>query len=512
MPTPDQTRNRQYVDEVLAQQADVGLLAAITEDAANTMTVHDGLQIPEPVMYDPLVTTLDEAATSDINVIHDEFQITPPSFSIRNAQVIEATNNYRHTFEIQQNTQEREIRELRTEYPHDITHTDFQRIVPHVFGYGRREIRDAIRQIRQLEFAEFLHENVPPKQRKNLSSFIGAGVNDTVCQLEELENDYIEARKNSLKNVFNRRLAAYTLEKRTFLEQKIRLAPLQARFNQQVSLIRQKPSVHRVIDLEEVVNTLKTWDNVFAAHAMKDPDDYRNLFIRVGLCDIVMSESAIETEYDRPVDIKLAPMLFTIRLDHEGRFAVRSQEGNTMGLSRDRLGRLYYDCHPHQLHDTPCFGSFGQTLIDLANCGDMIGLISGIIAFYSQYNSADSAGVAARYFHPMRISGIGEPTEYINALVEAFDVGAPAYFVNEEKLVEAVDRYQEYYRNPPEEAPEIACTHVCVHCDEENVSDGRDYYIAASGDRICSPCWHDSYCGDCEQYHEDCTCNDDDPF
>lgn len=507
MPTPNEAQIRQFAGEVFAHQTDVNLVAALTEDAPDTALTEDELNIlNDIVMYGP-------AATEAINIVHDEVQIPPPDFAIRNEMVMETANNYRHTFEIQQNTQDHEIRELRAKYPADITHTDFQRTVPHVFGYGRREIRDAIKQMRLLEFAEFLHENLPPKQRQHLQYHVGAGVADSVQQMENPDDGYIAARKANLKNVFNRRLTAYAREKRTFLEQKARLAPLQARFHQEASLIRQKPAVPRTIDLEEVVDTLKTWDNVFAAHAMKDPDDYRNLFIRVGLCDIVMSESAIETEYDNPVDIKLAPMLFTIRLDHEGRFSVRSQEGNTLGLSRDRSGRLSYDCHPHQLHDSPCFGSFGQTLVDLANCGDMIGLISGIIAFYSQYNSADSAGVAARYFHPMRIDGISEPDEYMNGLVESFDAGASAYFVNEEKLTEAVERYQEYYRHPPEEPPEVACTHVCQHCDEENVSDGRDYYISAGGERICAPCWQDSYCGGCERYYEDCTCDsDDDPY
>jgi hypothetical protein len=215
----------------------------------------------------------------------------------------------------------------------------------------------------------------------------------------------------------------------------------QADYNRRAAMIRQKPELHITINRQQVLDTIMQWDNVWGADSyVSQTDD--SLYIRIGLCDIVMSESASESYYDEPMGIMLAPFYITVRLTKTGGAIVPSRDGNTRGLSRGNPGCVSYDIHPHQLSDQPCFGTFGQTLVDLANNGDLISYIGTIIAFYSQYNSQDSAGVSARLYHPSYFPIWENEEHYISRLMDGMRGLNTHMQLNYEKFNAALERYR----------------------------------------------------------------------
>lgn len=411
-------------------------------------------------------------------------------------------------FNIQQNTAEREIRELRDQFPEFIFNHDFQQPMWRTLEYYRNNVRNSIRRLRSVQFAEHIIEHAPPSRHKNMSQYITRQVYEQYLNLKTLTaTDAARVRTRCIDDI-DTQYGHYVRLKQEYMDNKKKYGPTQARYNQRVAMIRQKPSIPKVIHYKDVVDTIMEWENVYAA-AADVTDDY--LYLRIGLSGIVMSDSAEPTAYDEPVDIRLAPFYFTIRVDTQGRFACQSQDRNAAGLSRERYGELYYDFHPHQLHDSPCFGSFGQSFIDMSNTGDMVGLISGLIAFYSQYNSQDSAGVSARYYHPEHLPRPVDAANYTDTLLAAFE-NFPVCETNTNKLIQAADEYRQYALSPSESAPCLAITDYCHWCEEEDVSDGRDYYLDNCGNRICNDCWADHYCADCENNNDNCTCDPDDRY
>ena len=414
-------------------------------------------------------------------------------------------------FHLATNTQEMELRTLRNQQPPEILEADysypFYRTLP---GNSlRNQLKEKSVEIRRLVYSKIAYQNAPEKHKKILANVLRGGFLSR--QIAFIRDPDIELQGTYTYEAYAEALREYTQAKNKFINDRITFAPLQARYNQQCAMIRQKPRNTKEINTQEILDIVSQWKNVWGIAIHQAKNEW--LKIRVGLNDIVMCESAEESRYDYEAEITLAPFLFTIKLNSDGTFVCSSSGENTLGLSRENdPGDLDYDIHPHQLSDTPCFGTFGQSFIDMANTGDIISLISGIIAFYSQYNSQDSAGINARRYHPAFIGAIRDPDEYKDRLIKPI-VLSPTFNgqyrrINEEKLTGAIAAYRAYheeqrYKSPPERDD----TRYCASCEDADVTE--DFWSSHDGERICEMCWNDHYCSNCERHVEDCVCDPD---
>jgi hypothetical protein len=135
----------------------------------------------------------------------------------------------------------------------------------------------------------------------------------------------------------------------------------------------------------------------------------------------------------------------------------------------------------------------------------LLNVVSTLIAFYSQYNSRDSAGVSAVRFHPHTLQLSQQPSLQ-SELRDGILAHSPDAYVDTEKLEAAFERYHSACSSLP--PPMILDTaEFCSHCGEVDISD-ENYFITVDDDRVCPDCWEDSFCGECERHHEDCICND----
>ena len=414
------------------------------------------------------------------------------------------------TFTLQENSQNAEICALTDQYPREIQRTDYQ--IPFVRAYRdmRQRIRDHGHELRRVNYARELFRNTDTdRERRLLETFIRPSLER--INLAYVRNpDDIPQEVLPIHGELCRQLREYREQKARFIEDKKRFGPIQAEYNQRVAMIRQKPRKIKTIDCEKIVRTVSQWENVWGI-TIQHLRAEESLKIRVGLCDIVMSESAPTTRYDYAADIRLAPFYFTIMLSANGHFVCPSRNYGVLGLSRCSGGELAYDIHPHQLTDSPCFGSFGQSFIDMAHTGEIVSLISGIIAFYSQYNSHDSAGVSALFFHPQHLNPISNPARYKQDLYSRLMRISRLRSINLDKLEAATTNYITYHEaTRSKNAPVREDRHICAACDGNDVNDDNEFYLAASGERVCPECWNDQYCGECEHHSEDCRCGDDD--
>lgn len=411
------------------------------------------------------------------------------------------------SFTLQLNTLAIELRDLRSSYNNHIHDTNFQVPARIALQHYRENLRHALQELSRLKSAFWLVQNTPIKHRAEFMRLLSHG--HTSRQMRELGvvNDVKElSRYQSVLTTLENYRATHS----DFLRDQRRYAGEQAQYNQRAAMLRQKPNVPKEINTREIIETVATWDNVWGI-AMRVRED-EGLFIRIGLKDIIMEESALDSQYDNPLGIKLAPFYFTIIIRQDGSFICPSRERNIAGLSGgNAMGSYSYDVHPHQLSDAPCFGSFGQTFIDLANKAEIIALISGIIAFYSQYNSEDSAGINATNYHPERICTIANPTEYRDNL-QLHMTNWNCNVIDRQALAGGINDYLVYHRDAHnnERAPQRIVTHLCYNCDEQDVGDegGNDYRLDCNMNRICEGCWDHSYCHECERHREDCACED----
>jgi hypothetical protein len=421
-----------------------------------------------------------------------------------------ATSQEFPVFELQQNTQAIELRALRERFPTEIHTENYQCSMQTALQTDIENIKHAIRQIRRIQLAHKLfHTREDPREQMILRQLLHDSISSR--DISQIASDInIERIHGVSANMA--RVRQYLGNKALWLQNRARFGSLQAQYHQQAALIRQRPNIPTVIQGKEIIETMKTWENVFAIGVRVDEDE-NALFVRIGLCDIFMDESGQNCQYDYPASIPLAPFYFTIRINENGTFICPSRDGNVMGLSRHitRNEGMSYDIHPHQLSDQPCFGSFGQTMADLAASGDVLSLAATIIAFYSQYNSVDSAGVHAYEYFPGQdyIAFPADRTTYMQTLARGFD-GYDCCFCNYDKLGEAYSRYVDFAHDPPEPAPELSRTHTCTWCEEENVSDNTPHFYDYDGNRICTSCWDNSFCHECERNTEACVCDPDD--
>ena len=411
-------------------------------------------------------------------------------------------------FELQQNTQIRELEELDTEYPRRIRVTNYH---VHYTQNNRvheckTDVMNAANTIRRLKVAQAAYQSIDSERDKQLledifSDNMGRRAVRYIVTTgaDIIESDDYDHWQNTV--------AHYKQAKEDFLSRKKEYAEQQAEYTQKAATIRQILRPIKSLNTQEIVEAVMGWENVWGvAVRIQRNAESSTLAIRIGLCDIFMEESAEISRYDEAQEIMLAPFYFTLKIYDNGRFNCPSTEYNTWGLSRERNpGGLGYDVHPHQLSDQPCFGTFGQALTDLANVGNIIPLIGGIIAFYSQYNSNDSAGISARYFHPAHIRGITNSAVYRTDMLSLMEEFASFKSINAGKLEQAIATYENYWddmvrTSPPEIRPE----HICYSCEEAEVAD--EYWVDTNGNRICETCWNDHYCHDCEYHVEDCTC------
>ena len=411
-------------------------------------------------------------------------------------------------FELQQNTQAILLRELRQNYPQTIFSMNYRLSPREALESNRNEIRTAIGRVRRFQAARCVYELAPSKLKREVKNFIIGALpsrqSRVIADGEESAQDY----EDELMSLVVDRMRVYKNAYTEYVFDQERYLPLQADYTQRAALIRQQPNNHLTINCQHIVNTVSQWENVWGIATQIDETN-NVLKIRVGLSDIVMHESAIDTRYDYRAEILLAPFFFTIVLDNNGRFQCPSANRNVVGLSRVEAGSSYYDFHPHQLSDTPCFGSFGQTFIDMAAKGDVVSLIGGIIAFYSQYNSQDSAGISAQYYHPAHISLFSNEESYVLNLRSGITTSYPYYNFNRDKLTEAINRYKAYHSSQRNvDPPEQYDRWCCASCDEADVSDGTEYWVTAADERVCSDCWHEHYCNECERYIDDCNCGE----
>ena len=460
---------------------------------------------PMPTVTFPPINIPD---TTDPSIITDDFStlaeaiITPRSTRASTLTLAEAPE-----FTIQQNTQAAELRELRTKYPRTIFEHNLQISPLLALCSERQQVRDALREVRSMKAVMHTLQNTPPKYISSIQRLLV--VNFSSRQMREVRNGEItrltsyNAAMDSLQYYRQRRLG--------FLADKEQYSQLQAEYNQRSAMIRQRPNRPKIINVQTIVETISQWEKVWGISVKRGISD--GLHIRIGLCNIVMEESAINSAYDDPKPITLAPYYFTIHIQNDGSFVCRSTDNNVAGLShRGQPGTYAYDFHPHQLSDTPCFGSFGQTLIDLSIHGEVVALISGIIAFYSQYNSEDSAGVAARTYHPAHICPISDTVNYTSHLYDRL-TRWNFHTVDIDKLNTAVTQYMEYHETERHEAaPECLIRNICYSCEARDVSDNQCYYNTSDGDRICEDCWSHHYCGDCERHQDDCSCDPDEEY
>jgi hypothetical protein len=443
------------------------------------------------------------------------FEETPPVFYTSDEVPIPARPTAEAPlFNIQQNTQLQEIDALREEYPREIFMQNYQMLAHQVLRSWSQEVHEAIVRVRRIQAAMYAFRTAPQKLKRPIRRMI----ENTLPTREGL---YALNERTEIKDSRPYQDALCTIEeyfsvRRTFFQNRITYGPKQAEFNRRVAMIRQKPAIPVTINTQEIIETVNQWEHVWGV-AIKHTERDNYLYIRIGLCDIVMDDSAPETEYDYAASIKLAPFYFTIRLDTQGRFMCPSTDAHVLGLSFQESGMYWYDIHPHQLSDTPCFGSFGQTFNDLAANGDMISLVSGIIAFYSQYNSQDSAGVNALRYHPSNEHGFDKPNDigaYVNYMNDGINGYSNYHTIDQNKLEQAMERYIEWFdwARENEAAPIIECTHYCSSCEENPVSDNHEFAIDNWDQRICMTCWDNSYCQACERHEDDCRCDPDERY
>lgn len=409
-------------------------------------------------------------------------------------------------FIVQQNTQDAEIRELRHDYPVEVRLGNYLEPIHRGLASQRDALRSTIRQLRRVAIVREVIAASTPKQRKTLVPFLEGAM--TSRQIRDVQSsDFTPLYETRAMRDYREQIAYYARLKREFLRDKIRYAPLQAKYNQKVAMIRQKPRKEICLYGKKILETVSQWENVWGMSVQNAGDI---LWFRIGLCDIMMSESATESRYDDPQNILLAPFVFTLKIDGAGRFYAPSTDGHASGLSQQQSsGHTNYDFHPHQLSDSPCFGSFGQTFTDMATNGDIVSLIGGIIAFYSQYNSQDSAGVTARLYHPSRLPApynLQEYTDFLQSKIRRLN--SHCFTIDANKFESALSRYTAYHETErTNSAPQRIYTHHCAHCGENPVDDDNVYYVTSDNDRVCSGCWDDYFCSGCENHYDDCNCN-----
>ena len=451
-------------------------------------TVRTQLQIAEA---DYMATTTAAWAIAPI------YQSTNPQFPRPSDPVL--------LFHMKQNTHTIALNKLRDNYTSSTFSYDFNVPIWKQFLELKYAIRDYADSLRRQIVAKTAYQST--KRERDGQFLIDLFASSmTNREMSFILADNEKANETRTYMDYESALEEYKQQRRRFRLYKGRYGEKQADYNRRAAMIRQKPELFISINRQSIVETIMTWDNVWAADTYVDNGN-NTLYVRVGLCNITMSESAQESYYDDPQDILLAPFYVTIKLTAVGNAIVSSTETQIRGLSRSNPGQMSYDLHPHQLSDSPCFGTFGQTLIDLANNGDIISYIGTLIAFYSQYNSQDSAGVAARIYHPAHLTLWGDQNEYKLNLCQGMRGYEKHLVLNEEKLDEALEAYKEYHeeetRRPP---PELQEQDMCASCENESVGDNDVYYLTAYDSRVCEACWNEYYCEACERGNSDCEC------
>lgn len=426
---------------------------------------------------------------------------TTTSSTVWNTITYSAPPNPIPQFVLQQNTRDLELRALREQYPQQIFQRNYNQPYYLELHMERDAIRHAINVVRQTQFAQILMSQFQDKFPNEIHYYYQNRLSRR--QRADLEL-YPDVKRHRSYREAQTMIEQYQQTRDHFLADRERFGDIQAEYNQRMLMIRQKPQISRAINVQEIVETVSQWENVWGIAAKKSAEG--NLLVRVGLCDVVMSESAPESRYVNPPDILLAPFFFTLELRPNASFICSSRENSALGASRHNAGGIFYDFHPHQLSDTPCFGSFGQTFIDLLAQGDVISFLGGIIAFYSQYNSQDSAGVNARHYYP---TAFLMPNMDTLRQTEILHITRWNYHsIDESKLDAAIARYTGYHEEEREaDRIQMREIYICYSCDEEDVSDGTDYYLDYAANRICQSCWEDTYCRECERHHDDCVCD-----
>lgn len=414
-------------------------------------------------------------------------------------------------FQMKQNSHEIELRRLREKYNSAVFTYDFTRPPRHVFADERSNFKSNCNALRRVLAARHVITTAPAKHLTHLSPILERSFSSRDLSYilfagpSHPRIDQTQFYRNTMES-----LNVLRLNKSQYKEHKKHFGTQQAEHNQRAAMIRQKPERYISIDMQQVADTLATWDNVWGVDYYISNAD-KAVYLRVGLCNIIMEDSAQESNYTNPQPILLAPFFITIKLSSIGRAQCPTREANTLGLSRSHNpSSIAHDIHPHQLSDQPCFGTFGQTLVDIANNGDLVSYVGTLIAFYSQYNSQDSAGVSAQYFHPTWIQPIRDKQDYLNSLVAGMRRYNNAPQIDLVKLQAEVAKYAEYHTMANEESNRIKLreNHLCHSCDDADVSDEHDYYTDYNQNRICPSCW-DNYCSNCERHHEDCRCEPD---
>ena len=414
----------------------------------------------------------------------------------------EATGLVENVFTIQQNTQASEIRQLQTNYPRIIFDYNLQSSTFTALNNERNMFRQYMAEYKRYKAYKWIHTNVPRHYADHIQHLLGQQLPSRVYrQIVTGEIEQSTGYSQALEQ-----LSIYRERKHNFIEARRDYIHLQAEYNQRAAMIRQKPNRPKEVDITKTLTDVSTWDNVWGVATKYALDG--SVHIRVGLHGIVMEESASETAYDVATPITLAPFLFTILLQTDGRFQCRSGNNNVMGLSYSNdPGNISYDIHPHQLSDTPCFGTFGQSFNDMAMNGEITTLIGGIISFYSQYNSQDSAGVNARNFHPSILPLMSNIRDYENALYRRVDWTTK--IIDREKLHTAIENYRVYHAATcAENAPRRDTRPRCDDCEDTCVGDEDDYRVDTNARRICLGCWDDHYCNECEHHVENCECSE----
>lgn len=499
-------------DSVVIDLVNIDVDWAQTEINAATRTLHDDAVNALQALRDTDMAAMRHEAddTLDIEDITYLREALNQETAAPEQETVPMPNIEAPVFEMEVNTVQTELNELANQQPRAVLNGNYQQHLSVALASLREETKSHIRSIRRYALAQRLYREVTGRDEEPLRTILGSTFSFRyIRELIDPNIRFIDTRyyQQALAHIHE-----YISEKRRFLRNKAEYGPQQAFYNQQMALIRQRPRTRTTVDGQAIMDTVKDWDNVWGVAIKRSRhNDEERIRIRIGLRDIWMSESAQESRYDNPQPILLAPFYFTIELYETGRFVTPSGNGCTQGLSRSNVGATSYDIHPHQLSDTPCFGTFGQTFNNMATKGDMISLIGGIIAFYSQYNSQDSAGVAANMYHPANIMRFFDSEQYRNLMVSRIRDFADFKMVNQEALEKAMGDYLTYHNdfcNTP--APVRSTTQYCYSCEEYRVSDDDEYFIDCNDHRICNGCWQTHYCPDCEHHVEDCVCDPDD--
>ena len=212
-------------------------------------------------------------------------------------------------FQMRQNTQEIEIRELDTRYPRQIHRQNYQvSYIIELMGY-RLRVKNAIRRIREINAAREAIIHCRHKHRENLkvmmaTIFIGRDLRYITSDITEPNTRPEDAYDSALVEIDN-----YRGLREMFINNKKEYSSLQAEYNQRAAMIRQRPEKPVHIQTQEIINTVSSWDNVWGVSTYEDTFENK-LHIRVGLCDITMKEAAMDSRYDDAKDIMLAPLYF----------------------------------------------------------------------------------------------------------------------------------------------------------------------------------------------------------